>query len=62
MVHRPHRLTDIMCLMREYSLEPKRLVLVSDSKKSEPSMVLIEGMKGAGHYLKTYTMFIKENL
>ena len=51
-----------MCLMREYSLEPKRLVLVSDSKKSEPSMVLIEGMKGAGHYLKTYTMFIKENL
>ncbi len=61
MVHRPHRLADIMYLMREYRLEPKRLVLVSDSKESEPSMVLIEGLRGGGHYLKTYTMLIKEN-
>ncbi len=62
MVHRPHRLTDIMSLMREYSLEPKRLVIVSDSHGCEPSMILIEGLKGGGRYLKTYTMFIKENL
>lgn len=61
MVHRPHRLTDIMYLLREYRLEPKRLVLVSDSPKSEPSMVLIEALRGGGHYLKTQTMFIKEN-
>lgn len=60
MVHRPHRLTDIMCLMRKYSLEPKRLAIVSDSPKSAPSLILIEGQKGGGHYLKTYMMYIKE--
>lgn len=60
MVHRPHRLTDIMSLMRKYSLEPKRLAMVSDSPKAAPSLILIEGQKGGGHYLKTYMMYIKE--
>lgn len=62
MVHRPHRLTDIMSLMRKYSLEPKRLALVSDSPESEPSLILIEGLRGGGKYLKTQIIYInKEN-
>ncbi|MDP4134120.1 MAG: tRNA1(Val) (adenine(37)-N6)-methyltransferase [Bacillota bacterium] len=61
MVHRPRRLADIMCLMREYKLEPKRLVLVSDTPDKEPDMILIEGLRGGGHYLKTYNMFLKKN-
>lgn len=61
MVHRPRRLTDIMWLMREYKIEPKRLVFVADSPGKEPDMILIEGLRGGGKYLKTYTMYIKEN-
>lgn len=60
MVHRPRRLTDIMSLMRKYSLEPKRLVLVADTPEREPDLVLIEGQKCGGKYLKTYMKFIKE--
>ncbi len=60
MVHRPRRLTDIMSLMRKYKMEPKRLVLVADTKTSEPDMILIEGQKCGGKYLKTYMKFIKE--
>lgn len=29
MVHRPHRLTDIICTLRQYGLEPKRLRFLS---------------------------------
>ncbi|WP_442857341.1 tRNA1(Val) (adenine(37)-N6)-methyltransferase [Butyrivibrio sp. YAB3001] len=46
MVHRPFRLTEIMVLMREYKLEPKRMRLVYPFADKEPSMVLIEGARG----------------
>ena len=45
-VYRPDRLTDIICAMREYGLEPKRLTLVFADTESEPSMVLIEAKRG----------------
>lgn len=47
MIHRPHRLVDIMALMRQYRLEPKRLQMVHPSKGKAPTMVLIEGIKYA---------------
>ena len=46
MVHRPFRLTEIMVLMHEYKLEPKRMKLVYPFADKEPSMVLIEGARG----------------
>ena len=46
MVHRPFRLVDIMVLMREYHLEPKRIKLVYPYIDKEPNMVLIEGLRG----------------
>ena len=45
-VYRPDRLADIVCAMRENSLEPKRLTLVYADTVSEPSMMLIEAKKG----------------
>lgn len=46
MVHRPFRLTEIMVLMRQYRIEPKRMKLVYPYVDKEPSMVLIEGARG----------------
>ncbi len=46
MVHRPFRLTEIMVLMHEYKVEPKRMRLVYPFVNKEPSMVLIEGARG----------------
>jgi len=46
MVHKPQRLTDIICGMRRVRLEPKVLKPVYPRISSEPSMILIEGRKG----------------
>lgn len=46
MVHRPFRLTEIMVLMHQYALEPKRMQLVYPFKDKEPNMVLLEGLRG----------------
>ena len=54
MVHRADRLSDIICLMREKNLEPKRLQFVCGGKK-EPYLVLIEGVKGGKSGLKVMT-------
>ena len=52
MVHRPMRLADIMCSMRKYSIEPKRLRFVHSSCAKAPNLVLVEGMKDGGNELK----------
>lgn len=46
MVHRPFRLAEIMCLMHQYKLEPKRMRLVHPFVDKEPNMVLVEGLRG----------------
>lgn len=46
MVHRPFRLVDIMVLMRQYRLEPKRMKLVYPFADKEPNMVLLEACRG----------------
>ncbi len=46
MVHRPFRLSEIMVVMHEYKLEPKRMQLVYPYADKEPTMVLIEGARG----------------
>ena len=45
-VHRPFRLVEIMSLMHEYKIEPKRMRLVYPYVDKEPNMVLIEGVRG----------------
>lgn len=45
MIHRPHRLTDILVLMRQYKLEPKRIRMIQPYADKEPTMVLVEGVR-----------------
>lgn len=52
LVHRPHRLADIMMLMKQYRLEPKRMKLVYPYVDKEPNMVLIEGLRGGKPMIK----------
>lgn len=46
MVHRPFRLAEIISLMVQYRVEPKRMKLVYPYVDKEPNMVLIEGLRG----------------
>lgn len=52
LVHRPFRLADIMVLLRQYRLEPKRMQLVSPFADKEPNMVLIEANRGGRARMK----------
>ena len=46
-VWRPDRLTDLICAMRENSLEPKEMCFVHANTFSTPSVVLVKAKKGA---------------
>ena len=52
MVHRPHRLIEIITAMKQYKLEPKRMKMVHPFQDKEANMVLIEAVKGGGSWLK----------
>ncbi len=52
MVHRPARLADIFNLSRQYHLEPKRMRLVHPYVEKEPTLVLLEFVKGGRPMLK----------
>lgn len=46
LVHRPFRLAEIISLLVEYRLEPKRMRLVHPYVDREPNMVLVEAVRG----------------
>lgn len=52
LIHRPRRLAEIICVLREYGLEPKRMKLVHSFADREANMVLIEAVKGGGVMMK----------
>lgn len=52
LVHRPFRLVEILCCMRQHRLEPKRMRLVFPFVDKEPNMVLLEGVRGGNPQLK----------
>lgn len=43
--HRPERLVDVMCALRAYGLEPKRLKLISHGPGHPPSLLLAEAVR-----------------
>ena len=45
MVHRPHRLAEIITALKTYKLEPKRMKLVHPFVDKEANMVLIEAVR-----------------
>ena len=46
LVHKPERLTDLLCALREHGLESKRLRFVCKTAGSAPSLVLAEARRG----------------
>ena len=52
MVHRPHRLVEIIQAMKNYKLEPKRIRFVHPYEDKEANMVLIEALKGGKSMVK----------
>ncbi|OOO00472.1 MAG: hypothetical protein ATN35_07115 [Epulopiscium sp. Nele67-Bin004] len=52
LIHRAHRLVDILHLMRTYRIEPKRMRMIYPKVTKAPTMVLVEGIKFAGHELR----------
>jgi tRNA1Val (adenine37-N6)-methyltransferase len=48
MVHRPRRLAEIISVLRQYKLEPKRMKMVHPFIDKEANMVLIEAVRGGG--------------
>lgn len=52
MVHRPERLADVLCIMRKYKIEPKTIRMIHPNTKKAPNIVLIEGQRDGGAFLK----------
>ncbi|GHV43434.1 methyltransferase [Clostridia bacterium] len=46
MVHRPQRLSDILCSFREFKLEAKTLRFVHSRIDKPPALILVEGLRG----------------
>jgi len=46
LVHKPERLTDVLCSLRNAAIEPKRLRFVSAAAAQAPSLILVEGRRG----------------
>lgn len=44
--HIPERLTDLICLMRKYGIEPKVIRFAQNRGQNKPYLVLISGKKG----------------
>lgn len=61
MIHRPHRLVDIVALMRTYKIEPKKLRFVQPTIDKEPNMVLIEGVRSGKPMVKVMPTLIIYN-
>ena len=52
MVHRPHRLAEIITALKTYRLEPKRMKLVHPFADKDANMVLIEAVRGGRSMMK----------
>lgn len=46
LVHKPERLTDLACQLRQTALEPKRLRMVAVRPERAPSLLLLEARRG----------------
>lgn len=62
MCHRPERLSELMCIMSECKVEPKRMRLVCQRKSEEPWLVLVEGRRCGKVGLRIEpTLYVEEN-
>lgn len=61
LVHKPERLADLICTLRENGLEPKRLRLAAVRPERAPSLVLLEARRGGKPGLRVEPPLILEN-
>lgn len=61
LVHKPERLTDLLCALRGSGLEPKRLRLVCARPEKAPSLLLLEARRGGRPGLQVEPPLILEN-
>lgn len=52
MIHRPSRISSIICTLNTYKLMPKRIRFIHSYVDSEATMVMIEAVKGMGEFIK----------
>lgn len=63
MVHRPERIVDILVTMRKYKIEPKLIKLIQPNEEKSPNLLLIEGHKNGGQFLKwEKTLYVYDKL
>lgn len=58
MVHKPERASEIMYLMKQNKIEPKRIMTVHSREGEPPCLVLIEGSKDGGAGIKWETPLV----
>ena len=51
-VHRPDRLADLLCALRQFGFEPKTLRMVHAYAHRPPVLILVEGVLGGGAQLR----------
>lgn len=61
LIHRPHRLVDLLTVMRQYDIEPKVMRMVYPKVDKAPTMVLIEGVKKGNPELRVEPPLIVYN-
>ncbi len=59
--HRPQRIVDIFCIMRQHKIEPKHMRLVRPKATKQPYLVLIDGRKAGGVGLHLMPDLVVEN-
>ena len=52
MIHRPERLVDILSIMRQEKIEPKKIKFVYPNKNKKTNLVLIKGVKLGNPFLE----------
>ncbi|MCG4580284.1 tRNA1(Val) (adenine(37)-N6)-methyltransferase [Clostridium cochlearium] len=63
MVHRPERIVDILVTMRKYKIEPKLIKMIQPNEEKSPNLLLIEGHKNGGQFLKwEKTLYVYDKL
>lgn len=61
LVHKPERLTDLLCALRQAAVEPKRLRFVCKTAGAAPSLLLVEGRRGGRPGLSIEAPLILQN-
>ena len=61
LVHKPERLTDLLCTLRAAAMEPKRLRFVCPRPDTAPSLILVEARRGGKSGLRVEPPLVLQN-